>query len=644
MKLYPVVFLCLFWTIGCRQVTPLEQALQMAGENRTELEKVLTFYQNDDLKYRAATFLIENMIYHQYREGEWIDVYNAYFELYGTGRYTPREVDEKVKREKGELNIKKWVTKKDIQEVDSAYLVQNIEWAFKVWEEQPWGKNITFENFCEQILPYRSGNETLSVWREELYERYNPQLDDFRSGPEATDPLQAARKMIEILAEENTYWTTGLPQGPHVGSQLVNWRCGTCRELSDLVIFVLRALGIPCGMDYFHLYSDSNDGHLWVYMPDKDGQIHICDFPGTQLRPATYLNMRKSKVYRKRFGLNQEVATRMGKSTVARHPVFGVPLFEDVTALYKDRPQIDLTIPVSSLNYKLPASEMIYLCNSKYIDWVPVAWSKRTGGSVCFKDVEPGGVFVLAVWQDNRLQFITEPFYSEPGGEVRFLCTGEPEDITVFCKDMAKESFVPRMAGGAFEGSNDSDFINRDTLYVIPEPPVRLYTEVCVSVEKEYRYVRYYGPPDSHCNIAEMVFYTGSDGDTLLQGRVIGTPGSYHADGSHEHWHALDGNPYTSFDYKEHSEGWVGVDFGAPRQVTRLVYAPRNRDNFIRVDDRYELFYFKDQQWCSLGQQVAVSDSLVFRGPAGALYYLRNHTRGKDERIFEYINRKQIFR
>jgi hypothetical protein len=53
---------------GCsRKTLDLELALSMAGANRPELEKVLAHYSADaadSLKYRAACFLIENMIYH----------------------------------------------------------------------------------------------------------------------------------------------------------------------------------------------------------------------------------------------------------------------------------------------------------------------------------------------------------------------------------------------------------------------------------------------------------------------------------------------------------------------------------------------------------------------------------------------------
>ena len=54
----------------------------MAKNNRTELEKVLYFYQKnlaDSLKYKAACFLIENMPYHSYTDGEQLEKYKKYY-------------------------------------------------------------------------------------------------------------------------------------------------------------------------------------------------------------------------------------------------------------------------------------------------------------------------------------------------------------------------------------------------------------------------------------------------------------------------------------------------------------------------------------------------------------------------------------
>ena len=88
--------------------------------------------------------------------------------------------------------------------------------------------------------------------------------------------------------------------------------------------------------------------------------------------------------------------------------------------------------------------------------------------------------------------------------------------------------------------------------------------------------------------------------------------------------------------YKEPDGGWAGLDLGKPTLIRKLVYVPRNRDNFIRKGDRYELLYWNNLQWHSLGEQTASSDSLVYTVPRNALLILQNHTRGRDERIFEY--------
>ena len=66
MKNFLFIILILFLASCSSKNTLLEQSLQQAGNNRSELEKVLEYYKNDTLKYNAAIFLIENMPYHNY--------------------------------------------------------------------------------------------------------------------------------------------------------------------------------------------------------------------------------------------------------------------------------------------------------------------------------------------------------------------------------------------------------------------------------------------------------------------------------------------------------------------------------------------------------------------------------------------------
>ena len=58
----------------------LEYALEFAGKNRTELEKVLEHYKGDAMKYRAACFLIENMPRWYSYDGWQLDTLHALLE------------------------------------------------------------------------------------------------------------------------------------------------------------------------------------------------------------------------------------------------------------------------------------------------------------------------------------------------------------------------------------------------------------------------------------------------------------------------------------------------------------------------------------------------------------------------------------
>lgn len=130
------------------------------------------------------------------------------------------------------------------------------------------------------------------------------------------------------------------------------------------------------------------------------------------------------------------------------------------------------------------------------------------------------------------------------------------------------------MVDGVFEGSNDPHFNRKDTLFIIKEFPERLWNVARVNSARSYRYVRYYGPKDSYCNISEVAFYTSFADSVPLKGKIIGTPGCNGLDSSHEYTNVFDGDPYTSFDYVQPTGGWSGLDLGTPRRIEKIVFTP----------------------------------------------------------------------
>lgn len=88
----------------------------------------------------------------------------------------------------------------------------------------------------------------------------------------------------------------------------------------------------------------------------------------------------------------------------------------------------------------------------------------------------------------------------------------------------------------------------------------------------------------------------------------------------------------------------TGLDLGEKKVISKVEYIPRNRDNYIRKGDTYEMFYC-DKIWKSCGTVTAESDSIAFRNvPSGTIYIVKNHTRGSQMRIFIYKDGKQIWK
>ena len=71
-----------------------------------------------------------------------------------------------------------------------------------------------------------------------------------------------------------------------------------------------------------------------------------------------------------------------------------------------------------------------------------------------------------------------------------------------------RPSQARRVQLGVFEGSNNPDFLDAVPLYLIPEQGAANRTDYAdVPVTRGFRYVRYVGPADARCNIAELEFY-----------------------------------------------------------------------------------------------------------------------------------------
>jgi hypothetical protein len=132
------------------------------------------------------------------------------------------------------------VRRSDINHITAEYLIANIDLAFQVWNDKPWGKYISFDTFCEEILPYRVGTEPLENWREKVLASF-ADINKALKEDSLITAVEACSRVNDLLPRfrldkdfSNMNFT-----------QLMATTRGPCDNQAALAAFVMRGLGIP---------------------------------------------------------------------------------------------------------------------------------------------------------------------------------------------------------------------------------------------------------------------------------------------------------------------------------------------------------------------------------------------------------------
>lgn len=558
------------------------------------------------------------------------------FQTFSSKEIQPNRVMKESPLNGKRISIDDFIYEYDTISTTLEIIRNNYEIAISDYKSNEWTRKYSKDDFFEWVAPYKIDIESVSDWRIMIKKDIQPILDSLRNR-NVSDVLTIASEIMKFFNKQRFKWTGLFPVGPNLGIKNYYLRAGSCREFAEGVVYLMRAAGIASGIDFVIIRSDDNSPHLWPFIKDENGNTYIATTERPYWHPATDHNVLASKFYRQIFWADESII----KST--NHDNFMNGHLEDVTSVYNHH-----NITIKGYVKKTIKGKPIYLCQSKLLEWTPVAIGKNENSVVEFNNVNPEGVFILATNNGISTKYLSKPFRIVSKRFLSYYESNESKcnDITLFSKYPTTEyrgDLVHRCIGGVIEASNDCFFREKDTLYLIKEHPKRLINIAEISNTKSFRYYRYYGPEGTYCNIAEIMLFKSRCDTMPLKGSVFGTSGSWDNDTTHTFEKVFDGNIFTSFDYIYPSGGWAAIDLKSEYNVKKIAFVPRNRDNFIHPGDEYDLYVWKDDSWWRLGRQKAQADSVNFHEvPSGQLYYLRNITRGHYERIFEYDFNKRI--
>lgn len=624
--------------------------LNSLGENTQQIKTVLSYYQTnptDSLKYRAALFLINNMKGYKAPYGKALEYYNQSVKclekpvsIKSVGKVWKASIDKYA------LEEIEWVNDTDTLSAD--FLIENIEQAFEAWESAPWYRQISFDQFCEFILPYRVMNEQLVIgWRKELRDKYQTLIRNVTDVKEAFSILSDS--IIKSVRQTNPL----CPYFPDVLT-IEALKQANCAQRCVLQIAILRSLAIPVAMDMIPFWSNySTVGHTWVslvlggktytlYEKDKIAKqynpIDASRFP-VEYKPnpndkypfKVDSEKKASKIYRASYEL---ISPDCEMTDI---PFLNDMHLYDVSLDYGLN--LSVTVPVES-KYK-----QLCLCSFRTgSNWQPVAVSPVYNGNIIFKNVGSDIIYVVAFSHGNHVHAVTNPFLLKKDGSLQYFNpdTIEKEKVALYRKYPVFSNWSNqwgKMIGGKFEGANLADFSDAELLDSIQTMPFGGVT-LSVNNEKAFRYMRYKTPKTARTPLAELSFYTQTP--VGIQ-KLEGSPISYKVF-PEDVKNAFDGKRETIANTKS-LKYWIGIDLGEGKEQTvcTIKFVPKSDTNSIEPGHLYELFYF-DKIWKSLGRQVSTDDFLIYKQvPKNAVLLLKDYTKGKEERIFYHDAGRQIW-
>ena len=639
-----IFFICLLILLSSctfNKDNRLEYALRFAESNRTELEKVLDYYSTDPEKLAAARFLIVNMPYHYGYECWQQDTIKQILadavkrkSVYGEDLLI---IDKK--------HLDKWSSYShyygekiyDSKIITADYLIENIDLSFEVWKKYPWNKHLSFDDFCEFILPYRIANEPLSNWRKKYYEHYMPKLDSLYKG---TDVIDACSAVNQVLKKEWFYYNTDFSL-PHLGGDyLFTTRVGYCRDACDVATYAMRSVGIPITTDYYIYSPDLRTWHCWNVVRDTTGQCYPFWYTKDEVvRSVANDGRRKGKAYRDCYGMQSGRFKKWATDNTVL-PFFRNCFVKDVTDNYSGLNEISLPIAVSGCKYA-------YLGIFKNGSWEPVDIAQIEKGHAVFHNIEPDIVFQLLYVNNGNIKTYGYPFVYDKQRIIYFKPDTSQQEIACLKRKYPFQEYLFKylnrnVIGTTIEGSNSVSGI-KQLLYRFTDTLFTNRKAISFSQPCQFRYLHLNSPIDHRVELAEfVVFRDTSETQAIPLQLYRNVEGLYPTD-QYSAKCVLDGNPLTFFRSREDNATLI-FDMGNVTEFKKILVIPRNDDNFIEPGDHYELFYQNGSDgWKSLGQQIASSKELYFTVPHGAIFWLRNLTKGHAEQLFFIQEGKQVF-
>lgn len=152
---------------------------------------------------------------------------------------------------------------RDLKSLSADFLLNNVKYAYRAWDESPWKDRVPKELFFNDVLPYASVNEHRDDWREDFYTRFMPLVAQVQSPGQAAVILN--REIFKMLDVRFSRQRPKADKGPY---ETIEAKMASCTGLSILLIDACRSVGVPARFAGTPLWTNKSGNHSWVEIWD----------------------------------------------------------------------------------------------------------------------------------------------------------------------------------------------------------------------------------------------------------------------------------------------------------------------------------------------------------------------------------------
>ncbi|MBU1650669.1 transglutaminase-like domain-containing protein, partial [bacterium] len=319
----------------------------------------------------------------------------------------------------------------DLETITADFLIEHIDYAFKAWEEKPWAQDLTFDQFCNYVLPYRGSSEPLEPWRKYFWEKYkdiSKQVDD------PTDPVQIAAAINNDIMSwfrfDSRYYLHPTDQG---FQEMLDGNLGRCEDMTNLTIFAMRANGLAVVSDYTPYWANIGNNHAWNAIVKPDGEV--IPFMGAEANPGKYrLSYKMGKTYRKMYAKQPRNLTFQERKQEDLPRWLAGKSYTDVTADYTEISDV-----VIAFSKEIPDTvDLAYLCVFNTGEWKPIEWGWVKSNKSLFTDMGVDVAYLPGLYLNKEIVPYSPPFILTEDKQVKMLLPEADKTQTIVLTSTTK--------------------------------------------------------------------------------------------------------------------------------------------------------------------------------------------------------------